>query len=198
MMLTQEYPGIPLTMQRITPGNTLTNIAAGVYKYKEYTIAFDAGTDVFVEGDVFIGASSGAAGIIISVTVTTGTWLGDDVVGVIRFHSWNGIAFTNNEKIKVAADETCGDIDGTTPTECTDDYQFKGWTAKAVLCVAETQTQRLAFGAKLVKPDQTSKYGIPLAANASILITDASAIKNLYVVDGTAGSAGSTVFIGLF
>lgn len=197
-MLTQEYPGLPLTMQRITPGNTLSNVAAGLYKYKEYTIPFDAGTDVMVEGDVITGATSGAIGIVISVSVTTGTWLADNVVGVIRFHSWNGINFTDDEKLKVAADATCADVNGTAPTECVDEYKYKGWTAKAVLAVAETNTQRLAFGAKLVKPDQTSKYGIPLATNASILITDADAIKNIYVVDGTAGSAGATVFIGFF
>lgn len=185
-------------MWRTAPGNTLTNVPAGLYKYKEYTINYDAGTDAIVEGDVITGASSGAVGIVTSITITSGGWATDDAVGVIRFHSWNGTNFTDNEKVKVAADATCADIDGTAPTECTDSYRFKGWTAKAILAVAETNTQRIAFGAKLVKPDQTTCYGIPLAANSSILITDASAIANTYVVDAVAGTAGKTCFIGLF
>lgn len=198
MQLTSEYIGIPLTMQRVTPGNTMTNVAEGVYKYKEYTIGYDSGDYAFLEGDVIIGATSAAKGIVISVTVATGTVGGGTAAGNIRFHSWSGTNFTNDEKIKVAADSDVGDINGSAPTECTDEYTYKGWTAKACLVVAETQAQRIAFGAKLIKPDQTSCYGLPLAANSCIPITDASAIKNLYTVDATAGSAGSTLFIGLF
>lgn len=197
-MLTREYPGIPLTWQKITPGNTISVVAEGVWKYKELEIGYDASDHTFVEGEVVVGVSSGAMGIVRSATVSSGAIGTDSAAGKIRFHSWNGINFTNNEKIKVAADADVGDIDGSVPLECTDAYQFKEDIAKAVLVVAETFAQRIAFSAKKILTDQTSAVGIAVTAGSSILISDAAAIKNLNVVDATAGSAGSSVIVGLF
>jgi hypothetical protein len=197
-MLAQEYRGLPLTWQRIAPGNTVTTIAAGVYQYKEYTIGYDSGDYAFVEGDVITGATSGAMGVVRSVTVDSGTVAGGDAAGKIRFHSWNGINFTNNEKIKVAADGDVGDIDGTAPTECTDNYLYRDLIASSVLVCAETNTQRLAFSGRKILTDQTAKVGITLAANSMIQLSDMAAIKNLNVVDATAGSAGATIIVGLF
>jgi hypothetical protein len=193
-----EYPGIPLTMQRITPGNTLTQIAAGVYEYKEYTIGYDSGDYAFAEGDVIVGATSAAIGIVISCTVASGTVGAGSAAGNIRFHSWNGINFTDDEKIKVAADTDVGDINGSVPVPCADDYLYKGQLARSVLVVAETQSQRVSFSAKKIIPDQTSAYGIPVAANSSIQVKDINAIKNIMVVDATASSAGSSILIGYF
>ena len=36
------YPGIPLTMQKITPGDVITGVAAGLYQYAEYEIGYDS------------------------------------------------------------------------------------------------------------------------------------------------------------
>jgi hypothetical protein len=196
--LVKEYVGIPLTCYRIAPGNTITGVAAGLYKYCEYTIPYDSGDYTFLEGDVIIGASSGAIGIVISATVATGTVGAGTAAGEIRFHSWNGTNFTDNEHIKVAADTDVGDIDGSVPTACTDNYPHKNSIASSVLAIAHTNTQLLAFGAKKVRPDQTALYGVTLAANSSVLITDASAIKNIMVVDAASGTTGATVLIGLF
>lgn len=194
----ENYPGKPLTWQRIAPGDTLAQIAAGVWKYKELEIGYDSGDYAFLEGDVIVGATSGAIGIVVSVTVVTGTVAGGDAAGKIRFHSWNGIAFTNNEKIKVAADADVGDIDGTTPVECVDAYLYKETVANLVLVSAETNAQRIGYSARKMKPDQTSDYGLLLPIGGSVEVRDADAIKNLYTIDAVSGAVGYTVFTGYF
>lgn len=197
-MITREFTGTPLTWVRIAPANTVTTVPEGLWKYKELEIGYDSGDFAFLEGHVITGATSGAMGIVRSCTVATGTVGGGNAAGMIRFHSWNGINFTDNEKIKVAADTDVGDINGSVPAPCPDEYQYKNVLAKSVLVVAETYAQRLAFSAKKILTDQTSVVGIPLAAGGSILISDPSSMKNINVVDATAGSAGSSIFIGFF
>ena len=195
-----EYNGMPLTWQKIAPGNTVTTIAAGVWKYTEYEIGYDSCdfTGGFLEGQVITGATSGAMGVVISATITAGTILGGDAAGKIRFHSWNGINFTDDEKIKVAADADVADINGSVPVACTDDYPYKETLAHGVMIQAVTNPQMIAFGAKKVLTDQTAKVGVVLPANSTTFITDASAIRNINVVDATAGTAGSTIFVGHF
>lgn len=197
-MITREYLGVPLTWQKITPGNTVTTIADGVWRYREMEIGYDSGDYAFVEGNIITGATSGAMGVVISCTVASGTVGGGDAAGKIRFHSWNGTNFTDNEKIKVAADSDVGDIDGSVPVPCVDDYDYKGQLAKSVLVVAETNTQRVAFSASKILTDQTTALGIPVAATASIIISDINAIKNINVVDAAAGSAGTSIILGYF
>ncbi len=197
-MITREYLGVPLTWQRITPGNTVTGIAEGIYKYRELEIGYDSGDYAFLEGNVIVGATSGAIGVVISCTVATGAVGTGDAAGKIRFHSWNGINFTNDEKIKVAADTDVGDINGSVPAPCADNYDHKDQHAKYILIVAETQSQRVAFSAKKVLTDQTSAMGIPVTVGSSILVGDVNAMKNINVVDATAGSAGSSIMIGYF
>lgn len=193
------YPGIPLTMQKITPGDTITGVSTYLYKYAEYEIGYDSGDYAFLEGDIIIGATSSAMGVVRSVTVATGTVGGGTAAGKIRFHSWNGTNFTNNEKIKVAADNDVGDIDGTAPTECADEYLYKGLVAKAVMIRAITKTQLIGVSARKMKADQTSLIGIAQAATASPLwIYDASAIANITTVDEVSGQAGSTILLGFF
>jgi hypothetical protein len=195
------YPGIPLTMQKITPGDTITTVAAGLYKYTEYEIGYDAGhaAALIVEGNIITGATSGAMGVVRSVTVATGAIGDSDAAGMIRFHSWNGTNFTDNEKIKIAADADVGDINGSVPTECTDGYAYAGWIAKAVMIRAITKTQLIGVSARKMKADQTTLIGFALAATASPLwIYDASAIANITTVDEVSGQAGSTILLAYF
>jgi len=193
------YPGVPLTMQKITPGDTITGVSSYLYKYVEYEIGYDSGDYAFLEGDIIIGATSSAMGVVRSVTVVTGTVGTSDAAGKIRFHSWNGTNWTNNEKIKVAADNDVGDIDGSVPTECTDNYMYKGWVAKAVMIRAITKTQLIGVSARKMKADQTSLIGFALAATAQPLwIWDAAAIANITTVDEVSGQAGSTILLGYF
>ncbi len=197
-MLTFEYYGMPLTWAKITPGNTITQVPEGLWKYTEYEIGYDSGDYAFLEGDVIIGATSGAVGIVISCTVVTGTVGGGDAAGKIRFHSWSGTNFTDDEKIKVAADTDVGDIDGSAPAACTDEYKFKGQKARSVIAQAHTQSQAIAYGYHAIKPDQTALYCNVLTAGQAMPILDAAAVQNLRVVDYAAGSAGFTTFVGYF
>lgn len=193
------YPGVPLTMQKITPGDTITGVSAYLYKYVEYEIGYDSGDYTFAEGDIIVGATSSAMGVVRSVTVATGTVGAGSAAGKIRFHSWNGTNFTDNEKIKVAADNDVGDINGSVPTACTDDYPYKDWIAKAVMIRAITKTQLIGVSARKMKADQTTLIGFALAATASPLwVYDAAAIANITTVDEVSGQAGSTILLGYF
>jgi len=198
MSLLEGYSGIALTWGKVTPGNTVTGIPEGLWKYKELEIGYDSGDYTFLEGDIIVGVTSGAIGVVRSFTVTSGTIVGTNAAGKIRFHSWNGVNFTNNEKIKVAADVDVGDIDGSVPSARTDEYPWKDAIAVYVLACAAANGQRIAFSGRKVLTDQTSAIGMVIAAGDSFPIGDASAIKNINVVDATAGQAGSTTFIGYF
>lgn len=200
MEVTRDYPGIPLTWQRVAPGNTVSTIAAGVWKYQEYEIGYDSCdfTGGFLEGQVITGATSGAMGVVRSATITSGTILGGTAAGKIRFHSWNGINFTNNEKIKVAADADVGDIDGAAPVACTDDYLYKDQIALGVMVYATTNSQLVAFSGRKVLTDQTAKVGLIMGAGQSFYVDDAEAAKNINVVDAVSGTAGESTFVGYF
>jgi hypothetical protein len=199
-MINRDFPGIPLTWQRIAPADVVKTVAAGVWQYKEYEIGYDSCdfTGGFVEGQVITGATSGAMGVVRSSTLTSGTILSGDAAGKIRFHSWNGINFTNNEKIKVAGDADVGDIDGTAPVACTDNYPFKEAIANGVMVYASTQAQLVAFSGRKVLADQTAKLALIINAGSSIYIDDAAAAKNINVVDAVSGTTGETVFVGYF
>jgi hypothetical protein len=154
----ETYFGVPLNSQKIVPGNTATGVSDGVIRYIEYTIPYTAGHYAYVAGDVIVGATSGAVGIVKSYTVTGGAITpGGDAVGLIRFCSWNGINFTNDEAIKVGADANVGTIDGTAPTAVTTDYRFKGRTANHMLISVKNQTVLMAVDGST--PDQTYLLG---------------------------------------
>ena len=73
-MLTREYYGMPLTWQRITPGNTLTTISEGVWRYKEKYLNIDSGgTTEITTGDFVIGATSKASAFVLEVGDLSGT-----------------------------------------------------------------------------------------------------------------------------
>jgi hypothetical protein len=194
--LSQNYLGIPLQSQKIVPGNTAVGIAASIYRYTEYTLHIDAGTDVIAAGDVIVGASSGAVAIVKSITVESGTWAGDNVVATLRLKSWSGTAFTNDEKLKVGADATCADVDGTTPTEVTTAYQFQGQVARHLMVSVKAQTVVMAIDGST--PDQTALVGHNLAAGVSYIIHDAQEMAQAKFIDAAAGSAGTVIVTAYF
>jgi len=196
-MLTREYAGLALTWQRITPGDTVTKVSSGVWKYVEYTLNFDSGSTAVAAGDVIVGATSGATAIVLELgTLTGGTWAGGDAAGPLRIKSVCG-TFQNSENLNYAANANFATVDGTA-SECTNDYAYKGLIAKGLLAVAETQAQRIMFDANGGKPDQTSDLGIGLRAGYSIMICDGQNMANLYTVDATSGSTGSLICVGFF
>jgi hypothetical protein len=198
-MLNFDYYGIPLTHQKIVPGNTATALSAYCYKYKLYRLNFDdADTEIHV-GDWVVGASSGAVAKVRYITSTAWT----NGVGYALIDSWNGIAWTNNEEIKAAADATCANVDQAAAiVEASDaEYllaavkQYKDLVARFALvtCTAQTALANIDGGI----PDQTALVGIPLWANSSFPIHDASGIAAFKVIDYTAGSA-STIQVEFF
>jgi FlaG/FlaF family flagellin (archaellin) len=194
-MMPMEY-GTLLTQQRITPGNTVTGIAADIYKYAERLVYADSVDFQFAEGQVITGATSGAVAVVKSVTLNSGTVAGTDADVTLRVHSWNGIAFQDDEKIKNVADNDVGDIKGTTtPAEAEDAYPFKGAKARYAQVWAETHPQRVQFGANKFTTDQTTKFGVVVAANAMVEIFDGNAIPNINVVDTASGTGSSQILV---
>ncbi len=189
-MIIFDYLGTPLTHQKITPGNTATALSKYCYQYKRFRLDFDAGTDELTVGSWIVGASSGAVAKIVSVSdLSSGSWSGDDAVGYLIIDSWNGTAFTDNEKIKQAADATCGDVDLVpTMVEIDTNYEWKNKMAKAALISVYANTELVCFDGGT--PDQTALIGQPMAAASSIVLSDINAIKAFKTLDYTASSAG--------
>lgn len=183
-MLTFEYLGMPLTHQKVVPGNTATALSSNCYYYQRWKLNIDAGTDAIVAGDWIVGATSGAVGRVVSITEVSGTWAGDNVVGYLIIDSMVG-TFQDNEKLKVAADATMADVNGLA-IPIPEDYYCKGMSAKAALvCVyANTALINTQGG----NPDQTALIGMPMVANSSYILRDINEIKAFKCLDYTAAS----------
>jgi hypothetical protein len=191
-----NYRGVALTHQKVVPGNTITSLSAYCYKYRLYVLNYDAGTDEIVDGDWVIGASSGAVGKVVDVILSGGDWVdGNNAAGYLLIDSWNGTAWTNNEKIKVAADATCGDVDQAAAIVEASDTQYdsvyrlkyKDHLAQSALVVVYANTALIGIDGG--KPDQTALIGIPMVANSSFELEDHNDIVNFKCVDYTASSA---------
>src|SRR3990167_7568909 len=193
-MLTFDYLGVPLTSQKIVPGNTATGLAAGVVTYTEYTAAFTSGgTTEITAGAWLVGATSGKMCEVISVAVASGTWGGGTAAGTLRVKNKTG-TFTATEALKLGAD-----VDVATLTAdfvaATDTYSYKSKPASAALitCTGNTALFNMDGG----KPNQTALIGHDIPANGSYILTDPNAIRNFEVIDRVAGSA-SVVNVTLF
>ncbi|RPH73227.1 hypothetical protein EHM76_05595 [bacterium] len=186
-----ETLGVPLTHQKVVPGNTITSLSSNCYKYQQWRIDFDAGTDAIAAGDWIVGATSAAVANVVSITISTGAWGDDDVVGYLIVDSLVG-TFADNEKLKVAADATCADVKANTSPVVTaipyaGDYLYKGVDAKAALVVVYANTALVGLTGG--KPDQTALIGTPMVANSSYICRNIEEIKNFKCVDYASGSA---------
>lgn len=190
MQLVHEFLGIPLTSQKIVPGNTATGIDANVYQYKEYQIGYDSGSTAHAAGDIIVGGTSAAIGVVISETITSGDVAGGDAAGVIRFKSYVG-TFQNNEAIRVAGTADTATTDGTA-SECSDNYTFKDMYARRALVSVRAQTALICMDGST--PDQTRLQGHDMAAGNSYVLHDLDEVKNFKCIDYASGSA-STVSI---
>jgi hypothetical protein len=195
-MKEESYMGIPLQSQKIVPGNTATAIAASIIKYTEYEIGYDSGDYAFAVGDVITGATSGAMGIVRSVTVATGTVGAGSAAGNIRIKAWNGTNFTDDEKIKVGADSDVGDINGSVPAEVQTTYDYKGAVARHLLLSAKAQTAALAVDGST--PDQTALLGHNIPAGGSYVIHEAQEMYQAKVIDAVASSASTVIVTAYF
>jgi hypothetical protein len=53
----------------------------------EAVLNFDAGTDAFVVGEVVTDGTTSTTGVILTVTVSSGSWVGNDAAGYLRIHT---------------------------------------------------------------------------------------------------------------
>jgi hypothetical protein len=192
-MIVFEDVGIPLTHQKIVPGNTITSISAYCYQYWKHRLDFDDGDYEIKVGDWIVGATSGGEAKVLEVSHdSSAAWTND--FGYLIVDSWNGTAFQDNEELKVAAGATMANANGIIKPVASN-YPYKGLMAKSALVIVYAQTALVGITGG--KPDQTALIGTPMVANSSILLRNIEAIKNFKCVDYTAASA-STVQIDFF
>lgn len=184
----EDY-GVPLTSQKIVPGNTRTAISTGAYQYVERTLAYTSGgTTEIVAGDVIVGATSAAQATVKKVVLSSGTWAGGDAAGT--FTLCNQIGTFQSENVKVGAGTNDATVGGNS-TAVSTDYRFKNSLAKVAVVQAIAQNILLCFDGST--PDQTLLKGWTLHAGEKITVLE-EAIQRITVVDRVSGSAG-TVFI---
>ena len=185
--------GIPLTSQKIVPGNTITDVSSGGFQYVERTLAFTlGGTTAVVAGDQIVGATSGATATVVAVGTITGSWAADTAAGNLTIKNQIG-TFGAAEIMKVGADATVATITGNSTAVATE-YRFKNALAKVAVIQAIGQSALICIDGS--KPDQTLLKGWTLTPGSSIMVLE-EAIQRIKVVDRVSGSA-STVFIQFY
>jgi hypothetical protein len=79
----------------------------------QYTLSFDSGgTAEIVSGDTIVGETSGAEGLVISVSLDSGSWAGGNAAGTLTLRRVKGL-FENNEDLEVSAVTGTATVDGT-------------------------------------------------------------------------------------
>lgn len=187
-VLSFNYLGRALTSQKIVPGDIVTGIAPGVLAYQQYTVAYTSGgTAELKPGMSIVGATSSATGVIVSITLTSGTWAGGTAAGVITLCNSAG-TWTANEKVKTGAGTDDATLTGV-PVADTSDYEFKGATAKAATIQVLTKNALVQWDGST--PDQTYKRGLTVAAGSSLTIVGPENLRNLKIVDEVSGQAST-------
>ena len=182
-----EDLGVPMTTQKITPGDVATGISTEIWKYVERTVAYTSGgTTEIKAGDVVVGATSSAYAVVKSLTLTSGTWAGGNAAGVLTLCGQVGTFQSENLKVGAGTNEC---TIGANSTAKSTDYRFKNALAKSAIVTCEDNDQRFAFTG--VTPDQTSDIGHVLAAGNSYTIGNEEAIMRFKTIDKTSGSAGT-------
>jgi hypothetical protein len=180
-----EEIGVPLTHQKITPGNTITAFGAEFLQYTERDLPYTSGgTTQIVAGDWIVGATSTAFAEVVSVTLTTGTWAGGDAAGTFRIRSQHGTFASENVKVAGGTnDATIAANSSIVP----DGYPYKGMMVKAA--IVEVTGNTALVGVTGGKPDQTALIGLPIAAGTSWELRNVTQIQNFKCVDYASGSA---------
>ena len=204
-----NYHGRPLTSQKVAPANTVTSLSAYCYKYCLYKLNFDAGTadNAIVVGDWVVGAASGAVGKVVYLSAITGSWAANTAAGYVLIDSWNGTAWTDGEKIKVAADATMADVNQPAAIVEASDAEYNlayrlPYKGKLAACAFvkvydATSTHGVLIGIDGGIPDQTALIGIPMLSGDELWLEDYNSITNFQCVDYTASDA-SVVYVQFF
>jgi hypothetical protein len=176
-----------LASQKIVPGDTVTSLDSKCYVYTEYTFTYNSGSAAPSAGAWLIGATSSALGVVVSVTLASGTWGGGDAAGTIRLKSVSG-TFNGTENIN---NGSSGNVLTMTSVvkPVVDDYMFKGLMAKAAMLICSGNIALVGIDGSTM--DQTALIGVPLNPTQSIVVQDTNDIKNCKVVDYASGSAST-------
>lgn len=188
MSIVFEDLGVPLTEQKIVPGNTITSIAQDVWLYRRWKLNLtDVDAQIYV-GDWFVG-NGGGVGKVVEVSIDAWT----NGVGYVILDSWNGTAYVASENAGVAAAvATQSNVNGVL-VQLNESYPFKKALARAALVTVydATSTHGCLVSISGGKPDQTQLNGIPMLAGTSIVLRNIEAIKNFKCVDYTANDAST-------
>jgi hypothetical protein len=186
---TIEDYGIPMTSQKIVPGNTRTAISSGVFQYVERTLAFTSGGTTEVKaGDVICQTGINAIVTAISALTAGTSWAAGTAAGTFTVKSQVGTFAAGAIYVGAGSDEAT--IAGNSVVVATD-YRFKNALAKVAVVQAIAQSALITFDGSA--PDQTLLKGWTLHAGEKIVILE-EAIQRIQVVDRVASSA-STVYI---
>ena len=195
MSMVFEYWGMPLTAQRIVPGNTACGTLSTSVYYTEWTSAYTGGKTGLAVGSWLVGATSGVIAQVVSLTITSGTLAGNNAAGVLRlkskYHpSTPATQWTSGETFNIAGSGNGAFTLIPLVAAKTDLYAFpKGTPAKCALVTALTQTELVNFDGGI--PDQTSLAGLPMKDGTSLLLRDINEIIRFMCIDYTNNSAGS-------
>jgi hypothetical protein len=187
--------GVPLTHQKIVPGNTVTAIGTNVKSYILKALRYTSGgTYVMKAGDTIVGATSGATGVIVSRTIDAGTDAGGDAAGILilkcqvgTFQSEN-LNVEGNSNVATIAANSVAYLGGTA---------HEGSAAKAMLVTVESNDVQVTFDGTY--PSQTPGfYGHKLLAGDSLLVFGENAVSGFRCVDRVSGSASTVKVTCLF
>lgn len=187
--------GVPLTHQKIVPGDTVTSIGTNVKSYILKALRYTSGgTYVMKAGDTIVGATSGATAVIVSRTIDSGTDAGGDAAGFLIVKCQVGTF--QSENLNVEGNSNVGTI-------AANSVAYKGGTAhegakaKAMLITVEGNDVQVTFDGTY--PSQTSTfYGHTLHAEDSLLLFGEDAVSGFRCVDRVSGSASTVKVTCLF
>ena len=79
---------------------------------EEHTLGFDSGgSNTISPGDVIVGETSSAQGLVFSVSLTSGTWAGGDAAGTFSLRRVAG-TFQNDEELTASGDTGAATVNG--------------------------------------------------------------------------------------
>jgi hypothetical protein len=189
---TVEDYGVPMTGQKIVPGDTVASVSSGAFQYTEKTLAFTSGgTTALAVGDVIVGATSGAVATIIAISAITGTWAGGDAAGTLTLKNQIGTFASEHLHVGAGTDNATIAADSTAVAT---DYRFKNALAKVAVIQVLAQTALICIDGS--KPDQTALKGWSVPAGGMFTVLE-EAIQRIKIIDRASGSA-STVFIQFY
>lgn len=187
--------GIPLTHQKIVPGNTVTAIATNVKSYILRALRYTSGgTYVMKAGDTIVGATGGATGVIVSRTIDAGADATGDAAGILILKCQVGTF--QSENLNVEGNSNVATI-AANSVAYTGGTAHEGRAARAMLVTIESNDVQVTFDGTY--PSQAATfYGHTLVEGDSLLLFGEDAVSGFRCVDRVSGSASTVKVTCLF